>query len=491
MFFPLWLSVAVHAHDQRCLHPCVPACRDTMNTSARMESTGAPNRIHVSAATYALLLACEDGGWEATGGVQVKGKGFMQTYFWVPPEGDFVSPAPSSPFALSASNSNPTNSANTNVTSSADTAAVTASPAQHLAAGAITSTEGAHAPLEAVSPRPAFAEATSACPLPTGSVCAAEVAEAAAHVGVMGGAGPSGLGGGGSSSGAGASVPQKGSEKSASSISLADTAGLGSAYMLGAANSSMGHALAHVGSRRVRHLSLDPALLGAQGMSSPRAAGAVMVGSASQDEGQQPAGQGYANVTTPRGAAHPSHAHAFIMGAPPGYLSRVGSSSGMVRCGGAREARRSLSSATGRGYRSTRCFSHRVTSYNGSMADTMALPGGLRSGHGSLDQHLLRSRVISHSTNSHPPHDLQQVMDSFYDFNHRAILDQGPSDQHGPRELPHGGGGSGERHDPLRVILRALPVQNMSTTFGQRTPSYTLQSPNGRPLTPKLSLPSD
>jgi len=56
---------------------------DTMNTASRMESTGVPGRIHVSETTHRLLQHAER--WESTGGVEVKGKGQMQTYLWVPP----------------------------------------------------------------------------------------------------------------------------------------------------------------------------------------------------------------------------------------------------------------------------------------------------------------------------------------------------------------------------------------------------------------------
>mmetsp|Transcript_10726 Transcript_10726/g.29429 ORF Transcript_10726/g.29429 Transcript_10726/m.29429 type:complete len:891 (+) Transcript_10726:264-2936(+) len=55
---------------------------DTMNTASRMESTGIPGRIHVSEATQRLLQNVEH--WEPTGGVEVKGKGKMQTFLWVP-----------------------------------------------------------------------------------------------------------------------------------------------------------------------------------------------------------------------------------------------------------------------------------------------------------------------------------------------------------------------------------------------------------------------
>uniref|UniRef100_A0A7S3VNZ9 Guanylate cyclase domain-containing protein n=1 Tax=Dunaliella tertiolecta TaxID=3047 RepID=A0A7S3VNZ9_DUNTE len=55
---------------------------DAMNTASRMESTGVPGRIHVSETTHQLL---PHEAWESTGGVEVKGKGQMQTYLWVPP----------------------------------------------------------------------------------------------------------------------------------------------------------------------------------------------------------------------------------------------------------------------------------------------------------------------------------------------------------------------------------------------------------------------
>jgi len=54
---------------------------DTMNTASRMESTGVPGRIHVSEVTRKLLSHEE---WEPTGGVEVKGKGKMESYLWIP-----------------------------------------------------------------------------------------------------------------------------------------------------------------------------------------------------------------------------------------------------------------------------------------------------------------------------------------------------------------------------------------------------------------------
>ncbi|GLC71950.1 hypothetical protein PLESTF_001188000 [Pleodorina starrii] len=54
---------------------------DTMNTASRMESTGLPGAIHVSAATRELVPG---EAWEATGGVEVKGKGCMNTFLLRP-----------------------------------------------------------------------------------------------------------------------------------------------------------------------------------------------------------------------------------------------------------------------------------------------------------------------------------------------------------------------------------------------------------------------
>ncbi|GLI61095.1 hypothetical protein VaNZ11_003375 [Volvox africanus] len=58
---------------------------DTINTASRMESTGRPGAIHVSCATRILLPPEEDEElWASTGGVEVKGKGRMDTYLWSP-----------------------------------------------------------------------------------------------------------------------------------------------------------------------------------------------------------------------------------------------------------------------------------------------------------------------------------------------------------------------------------------------------------------------
>ena len=56
---------------------------DTVNTASRMESTGVPGRLQISADTYGLLGDLR-GGFEPRGDVEVKGKGRMATYLSVP-----------------------------------------------------------------------------------------------------------------------------------------------------------------------------------------------------------------------------------------------------------------------------------------------------------------------------------------------------------------------------------------------------------------------
>jgi class 3 adenylate cyclase len=57
---------------------------DTMNTAARIETTGAPNRVHLSQATADLLVDAGKGHWvdPRTQTVTAKGKGQLQT-FWL------------------------------------------------------------------------------------------------------------------------------------------------------------------------------------------------------------------------------------------------------------------------------------------------------------------------------------------------------------------------------------------------------------------------
>mmetsp|Transcript_30292 Transcript_30292/g.78652 ORF Transcript_30292/g.78652 Transcript_30292/m.78652 type:complete len:935 (-) Transcript_30292:619-3423(-) len=56
---------------------------DTMNTASRMESSCPYGCIQISEATHALL---SDHPFKPTGGVEVKGKGRMETYIWDPEE---------------------------------------------------------------------------------------------------------------------------------------------------------------------------------------------------------------------------------------------------------------------------------------------------------------------------------------------------------------------------------------------------------------------
>ncbi|CAB9498696.1 Receptor-type guanylate cyclase gcy [Seminavis robusta] len=59
---------------------------DTVNTAARMESTGIPGKIHASMSTANLLMAAGKSNWilAREGGVEAKGKGMLKT-FWLQP----------------------------------------------------------------------------------------------------------------------------------------------------------------------------------------------------------------------------------------------------------------------------------------------------------------------------------------------------------------------------------------------------------------------
>ena len=60
---------------------------DTVNTAARMESTGVKNKIQLSAETAALLRDHESDQWKIVpreNKVEAKGKGLLQTYWLVP-----------------------------------------------------------------------------------------------------------------------------------------------------------------------------------------------------------------------------------------------------------------------------------------------------------------------------------------------------------------------------------------------------------------------
>jgi hypothetical protein len=79
---------------------------DTVNTTARMESSGEKNRIHVSQETANLLIADGKERWLAPreSRVDAKGKGLMQTY-WVYTEEDTAKSTASTAFSSSCGNS--------------------------------------------------------------------------------------------------------------------------------------------------------------------------------------------------------------------------------------------------------------------------------------------------------------------------------------------------------------------------------------------------
>ncbi|GFR40435.1 hypothetical protein Agub_g1010 [Astrephomene gubernaculifera] len=95
---------------------------DTVNTTSRMESSGTPGAIHASEAAWQLLR--EEAAWEATGGIQVKGKGLMQTYVYHPPAPPAPAPSPSASHA-------PTTSASATPSPLASIAAASASTSGH------------------------------------------------------------------------------------------------------------------------------------------------------------------------------------------------------------------------------------------------------------------------------------------------------------------------------------------------------------------------
>jgi class 3 adenylate cyclase len=90
---PVSLRIGVHSGD--CISgligskmPKFAVFGDTMNTASRMESTASHDHIQVSASTFELLRDYKTGNFVPTA-VDVKGKGVMLTYAWVPPPNFF------------------------------------------------------------------------------------------------------------------------------------------------------------------------------------------------------------------------------------------------------------------------------------------------------------------------------------------------------------------------------------------------------------------
>ncbi len=54
---------------------------DTVNVASRMESSGLPEKIHLSGDTYELLINRDQYMFEDRGEIEIKGKGHMRTYF--------------------------------------------------------------------------------------------------------------------------------------------------------------------------------------------------------------------------------------------------------------------------------------------------------------------------------------------------------------------------------------------------------------------------
>ncbi|KAG1671995.1 hypothetical protein FOA52_013368 [Chlamydomonas sp. UWO 241] len=88
-------TVRIDIHTSACVsgligtrQPKFALFGDTMNTSSRMESTATPGCIQVSEATYVLLFAPDMHHFQPTHGIEVKGKGLMDTDLYEPSDAD-------------------------------------------------------------------------------------------------------------------------------------------------------------------------------------------------------------------------------------------------------------------------------------------------------------------------------------------------------------------------------------------------------------------
>eukprot|EP00198_Chlamydomonas_reinhardtii_P007614 XP_001696951.1 guanylate cyclase [Chlamydomonas reinhardtii] len=73
---------------------------DTVNTASRMESTGVAGAIQASETSYNLLPPEKRAGWQFRGSIEVKGKGPMNTFLYIPSEdveGSAAGPAAAMP----------------------------------------------------------------------------------------------------------------------------------------------------------------------------------------------------------------------------------------------------------------------------------------------------------------------------------------------------------------------------------------------------------
>jgi adenylate cyclase len=68
---------------------------DTVNVASRMESNGEPGRVHVTQAVHTQLK--DRFAFEERGGIEVKGKGVMTTYFLSALPAPAASAAPAAP----------------------------------------------------------------------------------------------------------------------------------------------------------------------------------------------------------------------------------------------------------------------------------------------------------------------------------------------------------------------------------------------------------